>query len=129
MKWGLRSHWNWAPRAQGCFGFSLLFAAFSLQTDFFRFSVLWKCNPTQRKASFLSKPILLGRNFESSSVGQVDTPGPISSSHGVGSCCTTVLAPMLTTVIRGRRRSFQKKGRGTRQLLTILVYESLLLLP
>ena len=30
---------------------SSVFAAFSLQTDFFHFSVLWKCNHLQRPAS------------------------------------------------------------------------------
>lgn len=43
----------------------------------------------------------------------------------VVSCCPTVVAPMVTAVMWGRRGSFQKKGRDTRLTQAILVYESL----
>ena len=86
-------------------------------------SILWKCSHLQSDSFFsLRAKITGGEDFDWFSLGQVDTPSPISCGHSVASA---LQAPVVTIVTWERRGSFHRKGRGTGQIQTILVYSSL----
>lgn len=67
-----------------------------------------------RETAFsLSEPELLGRDSDWSNLGHVDTLLPISSGQGVGSCCTTMVTPMVTIVTVGEKGQFLEGEGGT----------------
>lgn len=99
----------------------------------FSYVLHFLCRPTSSISSCHGNATLcreteskfLEGDYDWPSVGQVDTPSPVSSGHGEGSCGTALVAAMITIVTLGRRDNFQKKGRGAEQIQTILVYKGL----
>lgn len=84
----------------------------------FSYVLHFLCRPTSSISSCHGNATLcreteskfLEGDYDWPSVGQVDTPTPVSSGHGEGSCGTALVAAMITIVTLGRRDNFQKKG-------------------